>query len=300
MRIIQDRFTSRLTTMDEAPESLLRTLRAMLKADDIIHLLLFGPANKIPGQESPATLLALLDSEWVVVSGTEDIKPSVVRCSFAATLLVEITTILLYGKLRFDFTAEGRTESVAVYFNTMMEGLYHEAAQLVMNGMDDISAIMPGESNEPSSAFESLPLEFRNVMLDVMPRGQHTLALVHWPADLGHRLNGLRKELAPEAVLALTQRELLFISEETTKSLGRPGSVQKYGSVVTHCPLSRLAGFHLSEHDQLETIDVELYATEGGEKLKIDYPGEQKTEVVAFMERVIKQRSAAGRELERT
>jgi hypothetical protein len=283
-----ERFASRLKTVADAPEPLRGAMLAALKPADVVRLLVFGPADKNLNTSSPATLLALLEDEWILVSGTEEIQPEVHRCGFAGTLLLELTIILLCGKLRLDFVADHRAQSVAIAFNTVMAGLYQEAAQLLLNGMDGVSEIVPRDSNELSAELVSLPFKFCSAVAEFLPMGQRVLGVVHWPAVLGEKRLWWRHEITPEAMLALTDRELLFISEEKTGSWVRRDQNQKYGSVVTHCPLSRVTAVQLSEHDSLDTIDVEVRAQEAGEKLKIDFPREQKAEVAAFLELVIK------------
>ena len=283
-----ERFARRLKTVDETPEPLRALALAALKPDDQIRLLVFGPAQRVLDNISPATLLAIFENEWLVVVGSKEIKPEVSRCAFADTLLVEFTNILLHGQLRIDYVADGRAQTVTVQFNTVTEGLYQEAVQLLLNGMDGILEITPCDSQALHHSLESLPMKFFNAMAQFIPMGQRVLALVHWPAVLGRKLRIFRRELAPEAVLALTDRELLFISEEKTCSWGRPDRVQKYGSIVTHCPLSRVAAIQINEHDLLDTIDVEIRVGQEGEKLKIEFPHEQKAEVVAFLALAIK------------
>jgi hypothetical protein len=282
-----DRFACKLKSVDEAPEPLRSTLIATVKPDEAMRLLLFGPAHKTFDKCSPATLLAVLDHEWVVVSGMEETPPSIARCDFADTLLVELTSILLFGKLRMDFAADGHAQEVTIHFNTVMERLYREAAEIVLNGMDGVSVIEPRASQELRAALESLPRKFCNAMLEFMPMGQRVLCVVHWPAVLGGRFKLFRHELAPEAVLALTERELLLITEEKTWPWVRSGRLSKYGSVVTHFPLSRVDSFELNADDQIATIDVEIRAGRIGKTFKIDFPREQETAVSDFMERVI-------------
>jgi hypothetical protein len=280
-----ERFASRLKTVDETPEPLRAAAFAALKPDDEIRLLVFGPAQKVLGNISPATLLEILENEWLVVTGTEEITPELFRCAFADTLLVEITNIQLHGKLRLDFVAGGRAQTVVLEFNTVMEGLYQEAVQLLLNGMDGISEITPCDSKKLHHSLESLPMKFFNATAQFIPMRQRVLALVHWPAVLGEKRLCWRHEITPEAMLALTDRELLFISEEKTSSWARPDRVPKYGSIVTHCPLSRVAAVQMSEHDLLDTIDVEIRVRGAGEKLKIDFPHEQKHRWVNGFER---------------
>jgi hypothetical protein len=295
-----DRHASRLKTVDDAPEPLRTVMLAALKAEDSAQFLVFGPAEMTGGERSAATLLAVLNHGWVVVRGTKQTEPVLTRCEFANTLLVEITSILLYGRMRIDFVKNGRVDSVAIHFNTVMEGLYHEASEMVLNGMDGIFDNEPRQRGESDQALNLLPLKFCNAMSEFVPMGQRVLSLVHWPAVLGRRLRLLQQELAPEAVLALTDRELLFISEEKSWFWVRTDRVQKYGNVVTHCPLSRVGMLQLSEHASLATIDVEIRTGQTGEKIKIDFPPDHVPEVVAFVEKATKQRTAVDLEVKQS
>jgi len=289
---IWDRFASKLETARDAPEPLGSAMLAALKPDDEVRLLIFGPAYKALRKTMPSTLLAVLAHEWILVNALEEHPAQVYRCNFADTLLVEITNILLHGILRIDFVIEGRAETVAITFNTVMEGLYQEAVQFLLNGMDNILEITPCNSNEISSVLKSLPMKFYNAIVEFIPMGQHVLGFVHWRAVMARKLRVFRQELSPEAVLVLTDRELLFISEEKASSWVGAKGVQKYGYIATHCPLSRVASFQFGEHDSLDTIDIVVRSLRGSEKLKIDFPREQKVEIGSFMERALKQQKA--------
>jgi hypothetical protein len=120
--------------------------------------------------------------------------------------------------------------------------------------------------------------------LEFTPMGQRALAAVHWPAILGQRRLWFQPELAPQAALAVTDRELLLVSEEKAWRRMRPGQTPKYGSIVTHCPFSRIEILQLGEHDDIDTVDVVLRVPRGTEKLKIPFPRERKREVQALID----------------
>jgi hypothetical protein len=282
-----NRFASKLKSVDEAPEPLCSAMRATLKPNDSIRLLVFGPAEKRLGNTSPATLFAVLDREWVVVSGLEEMPSQVARAEFADTLLVELTNVLLYGRLKIDFVSEGRSQFVAIEFNTVMERLFQEAVQLLLDGMDGVSAALPIEDTQADSLLHSLPLKFWNAVIEFRPSSQHVLAVLHCPALLGGRRCWFQRELSPEAILALTERELLLISEEKTWSWLRVGRTNKYGSIVTYCPLSRLKRFQINERGQLHTLELELHAKQGGAKVEVPFHAGQHEEVSTFMERAL-------------
>jgi len=106
-RDLWDRFASKLNSVDEAPEPLCNAIRPVVKPGDTIRLLILGPAFTSSGKSSIATLLAVLDQEWIVVSGMEASQMRVDRARFADTLLAELTIVLLSGQLKFDYTTDG-------------------------------------------------------------------------------------------------------------------------------------------------------------------------------------------------
>lgn len=277
---LDDRFASKLKTPADAPEPLRSKFVAALHPDDAIQLLVFAPAERIVGEYSPATLLAVLDHEWIFVTTSEDeIETPVVRCRFNDTLLLEITEILLYGKLRFDFVCKGRVRSVAARYNTVMEGLYETALQLILNGMDGISNVEPINPKEITSGLEMLPLKFANAVMRFLPMGQTPRSIVYWPSVSDSKMKILHRELTPETVLVLTDRELLCLSEEKDRDGFNVGHTSKFGAVATHCLLSRMEAIRSSNREPLNMLDVLLEAGEGREKLKFGFPPSVEIEV---------------------
>jgi hypothetical protein len=280
-------FAAKLKSVDEAPEPLRGAMLEALKPPDAIRWLIFGPIQRTAGKVSPASLLAILGHEWIVVVCGEDVQPQVHRCDFADTLLVEITDVLLYGRLRVDFVNDGRVQSVAILFNTVMFELYHEAVQILLSGMGgDHQTAIDGNS-KVCATLKVLPLKFQNGILRYLPVGQHVLEFVYWPSTLGRQLMIFWRELAPQGVLVLTNRYILFISEVKAWWRGKSTADAKYGYVVTYCPLSRVQAMRLTERDSLDAINVDVCADQLGEKLKIGFPREKKAAVAAFVELAI-------------
>lgn len=96
-----DRFASKLNSVDEAPEPLCGAMQAALKPGDAIRLLILGPVFTSLGKNTTATLLAVLDQEWIVVSGLKPSQLRVDRATFADTLLTELTIVLLKRMICF-------------------------------------------------------------------------------------------------------------------------------------------------------------------------------------------------------
>ena len=281
-------FAGRLKSPDQAPEPLRSALLRDLAPEDI-RLLIFSPANRYMAKDSEPTILAVTVQGWLMASWTDGGSIRMAKCDFANTLLVEMTSILLYGLLRVDFAPGGPAQSCKTHFNTVTRGLFQEATELLLNGIDGITAITPVESREMHPVADSLPLKFCNALLEFTPMGQRALAAVHWPAVLGEKRFFTRPELAPQAALVVSDRELMLMSEEKAQPRMRLGQIPKYGNVVTHCPLSRIQALQVCEHGNLDTVDVELRVPRGSARLKIPFPRERKQEVQALVELALRQ-----------
>jgi hypothetical protein len=280
-------FAAKLKSADEAPEPLRSAMLEALGPQDTVHRLVFGPIQKIPDKVWPASLLAISNRGWIVIICAEDGQLEVHRRDFAETILVEMTDILLYGRLQLDYVADGQTRSVAVYFNTVMGELYQEAAKLLLCAMDDASPPHCYDRSEIYATLEILPLKFQNGIVRYFPFGQRALGFVHWPPVFGRTLKTLRREVAPEGVLVLTNSQLLFISEEKAWWGGRSRRHAKYGYIVTYCPLSRVKAIHLGERASCDVLRVDVGAHQVALRWEIDFPPEQRAAMTAFMKQVV-------------
>lgn len=280
-----DRFASKLNSVDEAPEPLCGAMRAVIKPGDNIRSLILGPAFNSLGRTSIATLLAVLDQEWIVVSGMEQNQPRVDRARFADMLLVELTIVLLSGRLKFDYAADGGTRSAVMEFNTVMEPLYKATAWLVLNGIEGVAnptTVADGHLNE---LLDGAPMKFCSAAHEFRPPSQLVIALHHWPAVMEKRRLWFQRELAPEAMLMLTERELIFIAEEKTRSRTRIGRTSKYGYVVTCCPLSRLENWQIEADEKMAILHLSVRAPQAGEALRVELPRGEEHHVAALMRR---------------
>jgi hypothetical protein len=289
-----DGFATCLASVEEAPEPLGSAMVAALNGDQQVRLLVFSPGSRTLDHCSPATLLAVLDGEWLLVSGAEEIAPRLARAAFTQTLLVELTVILLYGRLKFDFVSHDVTVSAVIEFNAVMERLYREAARQVLDGMSEIGGSIPIEDGGLTGLAEGAPLRFWNALHEFRPVSQRVLATRHWPGVTGGARRWFERELASQAMLVLTECEVILISDEKTWSWLRVGRPNRYGDVVTYCPLSRLEGYRVRADDRLARLELELCAAGGGEAVQVDFPVEQRRSIGEFMEQAMTQRLAAG------
>jgi hypothetical protein len=278
-------FAAELRSVDDAPEPLRAAMLEELNPHDVIEMLIFGPAQRTIGKASPASLLAILQHEWVIAVFGENVALQVYRCEFGDTLLVELTEVFLYGRLRLDFVKNRRVQSVAVMFNTVMADLYWKAVQILLSGASGDSHTDLTEKGGAGAALKSLPLKFHNGVLRYLPAGREVRGFVHWPPTWGRQLWIFRRELAVEGVLVLTNRELLFISEEKDWSRDKYRNL-KYGYVVTYCPLARVEALRLTTSNSLGALDIDICTRQLGGRLKIEFPRERRITVSAFVELV--------------
>jgi hypothetical protein len=293
-KFLGDRFACGLSTVEEAPEPLRSAMSAVLHGGQPLQLLLFGPVAKTLGQCSPATLLAVLDDEWVLVSGAEETPARLERAAFVDTLLVELTLILLYGRLKLDYATEGVTQSAIIEFDAVMEPLYKEAARQVLDGMSGIRGTISIEDRSLNGLLQGTPLRFWNAVHEFSPLSQRVLDTRHWPAVTGGARRWYEREVAPQGMLVLTERELILISDEKTWSWLRVGRANKYGSVITYCPLSRLEDYRVRADDQLAQLELEIRAAGGGETVRVEFPPVQQRSIRDLMEQAMAQRLATS------
>jgi hypothetical protein len=264
-------------------------MSSALVAGEAPQLLIFAPAWKLANECSPAALLSISDDGWIVASGTDEDSPAVARASFAGTLLVEMTAVLLRGRMKLTYAAEGGVRSASIDFNTVMEALFDQAARLVLNRMECAPA---GHSPEAPSLPEfpaGIPMPFVSAGRRFLPMAQRLLEARHWPAVVETQLRLLprRRELAQEAMLVLTERELILISDE-----GIPGWTwfalpRKSGSVVVYCPLARLAGFRIEPREIHATLHVRALGGAAGGDWTAGFPADRSKEVEALMTRAL-------------
>ena len=157
---IDDRFATKLESIDEVPEPLRGALIDNFLSPESVRLLIHAPAfltsdhrspatgpAVTPTLVTPATVLALTSDGWLVASETEDGGTSVKKSDFDDTLLLELTSILLSGQLKIYFGAVGTSYSAIIDFDTVGEELYREAIDLILASIDRTSAIA-AESSE--------------------------------------------------------------------------------------------------------------------------------------------------------
>jgi hypothetical protein len=313
---IDTRFPTKLDTVSDAPEPLRSELVKNLPTEVPVRLLVHAPAFPTGDEKSPATVLAVTNDGWLVVSETEDGGAILVKSDFSNTLFFELTSILLLGQLIITYAEAGKAQSITINFERIEDEFYHEAIDLMLTGIDPTRTSIAGRDSNETSMFEAWPMKFRNEAYRYVPRGQRMLAAIQWPADQG--------QLAPAGALLMTERELLLISEGKKASVelspaassaekpketpvapmtpeavnaaetpSGPGNVYEFAEIITFVPRLRLANFQVS-HQENGLLALQLRASQGEQKLEITFPSDHEEAVLKGMEQMMPSQTSAN------
>ena len=280
---IDDRFPTKLPSVQDAPEPFRSALTDSLSPQESIRLLTYAPPFSALDQKTPATVLGVTDKCWLCVSETLEGGAHVEKSDFADTLFLELASILLWGQLKIHFAKVGTSYSATTTFDTVEEGLYREAIGLILDGIDPNLSKRTDENPDLDKLFESWPTKFRAEAQRYRPEGLPLLAAIQWPAIFG----GYERKLCPAAALLITSRELVLISEEATSPRRLGGDDYTFGAIVTYFPVVRLEDFHVGYEERFGVLELRFHARHGGEKIEIIFPADRERAVSKAMEQVL-------------
>jgi hypothetical protein len=245
--------------------------------EDLKHLI-FSPSYSTAKFQTLASVFCVTNRRWLIVIFQGDGSTRVAECSYASTLLVELTLILLFGQLKIDFVQDGAVKSIALHFNTVMQHTYSDAIQYLLDAIDGPENIATNfESRNPIVG--RWPLKFRNFAIIYMPKKSLWLDGVCWKEIRG----SFGRELAPAAAALVTDRHLVVIAEEKISRWFQFRQDAKYGAIITYFPLNRLADFRIHPHPRFCILELEGNDGDGGEKLEIVFPPDEREAVYRVM-----------------
>ena len=282
-------FPTKLTNVDDVPRPFRDALKNHISCKEHVQSLVYSPVfsnlenlptDPTPGTPgkvlAPASLLAVLDDRWLVATEEEDgIKAE--ESSFGDTLFLELTSILLSGELKIYFAAVGTYYASTLSFNTVGEEVYREAIGLILDGIDQKKSV--GYDNN-GSLLRGWPLKLRLEAERYCPKGQCLTTATRWTS-----LNGaLDHAICPSGALLITERELVFISEQKAFPRQHVGDLHKFGGIITYFPHIRLSDFHISHHGRFGVLTLLIDAPHGSEKLEIAFPSDREKAVQRTMQ----------------
>lgn len=275
-----DPLSARLKAASEAPEPFRDVLRRQVGREPVRTLILTPPGKTFRGPTG-ASLLAVTESGWIRLEDAAG-EVRVSRSDFVHTFLAELMIVLLYGRLKIDFSDEDRPRSEVILFHSTAEPLYRGAVEYLLDG---VAGRAPAGGADPereaAAVLQELPLRFRNALPRFVPTGERVLSIVHWPAALVLR-RGLRSKPLQEGLLLLSERELIVLSESAALE---ESAVGKYGESALYCPRSRLRCFRIAQNGPLATLALEVGAADAVRTIRIELPSEHANASAAILER---------------
>jgi hypothetical protein len=318
---IDTRFPTKLDTVSDAPEPLRSELVKNLPTDEPVRLLVHAPAFPTGDEKSPATVLAVTNDGWLVASETEDGGAFLVKSDFSNILFFELTSILLLGQLIITYADASKAHSITINFERIEDEFYHEAIDLMLGSIDPAGTAGAGKDPNETSMFEAWPMKFRNEAQRYWPRGQRMLAAIQWPTD--------QQQLVPAGALLMTERELVLISEGRKSSAelspaassteepketpatpmppkavnpaetpSGPGNVYEFADIITFVPRVRLVDFQMSRQEN-GVLTLQLRASQGEEKLEINFPSDHEDAVSKGMEQMMLSRDTSNPDIKK-
>lgn len=291
-----ERFSYRLNDRRDVREPFRSVLAKLLPGDAEPRLMVFSPSIETTEGSTAASVLVIEADRWHLVSENDDGGAGTISVGFNATLLVEMTVVLLLGRLKIDYVVRGQVRSMVVEFNTVMEPLYDEAVHGVLASMDGVAGAEPLDRGGDIELLHSMPLKFRNAVLRFAPPAERILAATYWPAIVVKNANLIENEISPESALVLCERELLVVSaerlipEDRSNQRFRIGLVNKHGSIAIHGRLSRLNEFRFGGFGHAITLDLLFRIDPAIEILTLAFPADQKAVVLDILRQALRKK----------
>lgn len=289
-----ERFSFALKDRDDIREPFHTALEKL--PSDKTEFCVFTPSLATTEGETSPSLLVVGSQKWHLFNEYIPGETSHVSSDYSDILLVEMTVVLLLGRLKVDYAARGEVRTAVIEFNTVMEPFYHEAAQQLLDHMKGTAGGPPVKRDTDLEFMHSVPLKFRNSILRFMPPSEHVHSLIYWPAILVQRSGLIESELSPETALVLSDREILVVNEEKLIPEERAGHrfriglVNKHGSIAVHGLLSRLAEFRFGGVADSVTLDLIFRAGPAIEIITLTLPRELKGAVLDLLRAALRRK----------
>jgi hypothetical protein len=241
------------------------TARSALPGDSRVRRIFAVPAHEYPGllrsRYVPEQALIFVDNAVIhVQAAVQAGQPAQARLIRApAVLYLQVTLILLYGRVEIVYVGDGQPQRAVVEFNTVgwellqpgLRGLLADIYGLHAPARDIHAAEVSHAEIE-----RMLPFKFvSGVRIYMLAPGEHLLGLDFQPAVWAWRWLLFRRQLTPPVVLALTDRHVTILAEE--RALGRTPS---YGWIFTFFPRHCVQDIRSRPSEAGSSLAVELEA----------------------------------------
>jgi hypothetical protein len=280
-----------LSGIEECLEPFRDPLRRAIGAGANIYDVIYSPAL-VSGRSLPGSVFCVTDREWLIVREVRKGGIELTRALYGNTLLVELTDILLYGRLKIVYAFNGQCKSGVCFFNTVSEGIYTNAIYRVLNLIEDLPEL-PGEKDRTALTYlENWPLKFRNHGWEFLPPDSDLLNGTNWPTILGR----FRHELGPAMALILTDRHLITLADEPSRSWFVHDDHVNVGLIVMYIPRSRISDFAIQKHSRFNVLEAQVSTALGADLVRLRFPPKYEEKAVALVSRATSHRTPGERE----
>jgi hypothetical protein len=271
--------------IDQVPPLFAESLRHNLQPDESIHRLIFSPEFMTVKTQHLASIFCVTDRQWLIAIKEQKGNITVQRATFRETLVIELTVILLHGKLKIDFAEGGKIRSAALHFNTVAKPRYYAAICEMLGAAHERAGSPP---TQVSVRFPDWPLKLRNMAIIYIPPGCQLLDGAYSPTIYG-RLFG---EKAAAAVLLLTEQYLILIAEEKSRRWFPPKDDQKFGSVMSYIPRQRVLRWEFENVRGVDLHSLQLSTGQGIGSFKFFFSPDRQDQVLRLIDQVVSDPSA--------
>jgi hypothetical protein len=239
--------------IDQCPRHFRDRLKRSVDVTENIYDIIYSPAFSSGTVWLPASVFCVTDRQWLIAQELKKKgdRVGLKRGVYADTLLIELTDILLYGQLKIGYAFTDRSESSACHFSAAFTNMYTNAIQRVLNFIDHVREAAIEKDKSIRTYLEAWPHKFRNWGWDFLPPGSSLLDALHWPTIVGI----FRFELGPAAALFLTDRHIICLADQRSRSGFAEKDQINHGVIVTYFPRSRFSGF------QIQNVIVCIFLT---------------------------------------
>jgi hypothetical protein len=273
--------------IDEISPLFQSALDRNLPANEAVHYLIFSPEFTSATTRHLASVFCVTDRRWLIALAESHGAVTAQTATFDETLLVELTIILLHGKVKIDFTQRGETRSAVLYFNTVMKSLYYAAVCEMLRAIDCERS--KEKDQESSLRFPDWPQKFQNLAIIYTPPGCRLIDGVHSDTIYG-RFFG---EKAAATALLLTKENLIVIAEEKSRRWFPSRREAKYGGTMSYIPRRRIVKWKIAENPRVDLHVIELSMGKGVENLEIPLSSAKRNEARRIINQVTSDRSTA-------
>jgi hypothetical protein len=280
-------FPVQFAGLEECPDPFRDPLRHALSPSEAVLEIIYSPAFVTGKLCLPASVFCVTNRRWITAHESKSGDVRLDSAVFADSLLIELTVILLYGRMKLDYATSNRSDSSEIYFNTVMARMYTRAIQRILNFIDGIESCSSKRDRSILTDLKDWPLKFRNLGYLFLPPGSKLFGSVNWPTVLG----AFRHEVAPAAALFLTDRHLMIMAEEKSHAWFVKRDRTKYGAITTYCPRSRVSGFQVQEHRRFHILELEARGAHGAKKFHVLFPPDRNEEVTKLLSQALPARA---------